>query len=49
MSFADDIVHIDEARVGLNSMLEQSRHTLESRRFRLQRSKIKYLKFPVQW
>jgi len=44
MLFADDIVLIDEISAGLRDKLEQCRHTLESRGFRLSRSKTQYLK-----
>ena len=44
MLFADDIVLIDETSVGLSGKLEQWRHTLESKGFRLSRSKTEYLK-----
>ena len=44
MLFADDIVHIDETRVGLNDKLEKWRNTLELKDFRLSRFKTKYLK-----
>ena len=43
MLFADDIVLIDETRQGANDKLERSRHTLESRGFRVSRSKTEYL------
>ena len=39
MLFADDIVLIDENREGVNSKLERWRHSLESRGFRVSRSK----------
>jgi len=39
MLFADDIILIDETRGGLNEKLERWRHSLESRGFRLSRSK----------
>ena len=42
MLFADDIVLIDESRDGLNRKLENWRHTLEYRGFRLSRSKTEY-------
>jgi len=42
--FADDIVLIDETSAGLSGKLEQWRHTLESRGFRLSISKTEYLK-----
>jgi len=44
MMFADDIVLIDETSVGLSGKLEKWRHTLESKGFRLSRSKTEYLK-----
>ena len=44
MLFADDIVLIDETRGGLNGKLERWRHSLESRAFRLSRSKTEYLR-----
>jgi len=44
MLFADGIVLIDETKDGLNDKLEQWRQTLESREFRLSRSKTEYLK-----
>ncbi|KAM3308849.1 hypothetical protein P3S67_010593 [Capsicum chacoense] len=43
MLFADDVVLIDETRGGVNDKLEQWRETLESKGFRLSRSKTKYL------
>jgi len=42
--FADDIVLIRETRGGLSEKLERWRHSLESKRFRLSRSKTKYLR-----
>ena len=42
--FIDDIVLIDETTNGLNSKLQQWRHALECRGFRLSISKIEYLK-----
>ena len=44
MLFADDIVHIDETKIGLNIKLEQWRCTLEYRGFRLRWCRIEYLK-----
>jgi len=44
MLFADDIVLIDETRSGQNEKLERWRHSLESRGFRLSRSKTEYLR-----
>nr|XP_009622333.1 uncharacterized protein LOC104113756 [Nicotiana tomentosiformis] len=43
MLFADDIVLIDETRDGVNVKLEVWRETLESKGFKLSRSKTKYL------
>ncbi|PHU23744.1 hypothetical protein BC332_08851 [Capsicum chinense] len=43
MLFADDIVLIDESRQGVNNKLEVWRQTLESKGFRLSKSKTKYL------
>ena len=43
MLFADDIVLVDETRSGLNDKLELWRSTLESRGFRLSRSKTEYM------
>ena len=44
MLFADDSILIDETRDGLNDKLEEWRHTLKSRGFRLSRSKTEYLR-----
>ncbi|XP_070014932.1 secreted RxLR effector protein 78-like [Nicotiana sylvestris] len=43
MLFADDIVLIDESRTGVNVRLEVWRQTLESKGFKLSRTKTKYL------
>jgi len=43
MLFADDIVLIDEIRQGVNDKLARWRHSLESRGFRVSRSKTEYL------
>ncbi|XP_075076396.1 uncharacterized protein LOC142163044 [Nicotiana tabacum] len=40
---ADDIVQINEKRVGVNERLEVWRHTLESKGFELTRTKTEYL------
>nr|XP_016490784.1 PREDICTED: uncharacterized protein LOC107810509 [Nicotiana tabacum] len=50
MLFADEIVLIDEMRVGVNKRSEVWRQTLESKGFKLSRSKIEYLecKFSVE-
>jgi len=42
MLFVDDIVLIDETRQGVNDKLELWRHTLESKGFRVSRSKTEY-------
>ena len=41
--FADDIDLIDETRAGVNTKLELWRQTLESRDFRLSRTKTEYV------
>nr|XP_009761609.1 PREDICTED: uncharacterized protein LOC104213764 [Nicotiana sylvestris] len=43
MLFADDIVLIDESRTSVNERLEVWRHTLESKGFKLSRTKTEYL------
>ncbi|XP_070005985.1 secreted RxLR effector protein 78-like [Nicotiana sylvestris] len=43
MLFADDIVLIDESRAGVNERLEVWRQTLESKGFKLSRTKTEYL------
>ena len=43
--FADDIILIDQIRDRLNSNLEQWRHILKSKEFKLSRSMIEYLNF----
>jgi Reverse transcriptase (RNA-dependent DNA polymerase) len=43
MLFADDIVLIDETREGVNAKLELWRSTLESKGFRVSRSKTEYM------
>ncbi|OIT39959.1 histone deacetylase 14 [Nicotiana attenuata] len=45
MLFADDIVLIDETRDGVNERLEVWRQTLESKGFKLSRSKTEYLEY----
>nr|XP_009766556.1 PREDICTED: uncharacterized protein LOC104217909 [Nicotiana sylvestris]XP_016446357.1 PREDICTED: uncharacterized protein LOC107771493 [Nicotiana tabacum] len=44
MLFTDDIVLIDETRCGVNASLDVWRQTLESKSFKLSRTKIEYLK-----
>ncbi|XP_059310768.1 uncharacterized protein LOC132062156 [Lycium ferocissimum] len=43
MMFADDIVLINESRGGVNARLEVWRQTLESKGFKLSRTKTEYL------
>ncbi|PUZ44177.1 hypothetical protein GQ55_8G069400 [Panicum hallii var. hallii] len=43
MLFADNVVLVDESRAGVNMKLELWRHTLESRGFRLSRTKTEYM------
>ncbi|XP_070045979.1 uncharacterized protein [Nicotiana tomentosiformis] len=43
MLFTDDIILIDETRGGVNERLKVWRHTLESKGFKLSRTKIEYL------
>nr|XP_016443519.1 PREDICTED: uncharacterized protein LOC107768872 [Nicotiana tabacum] len=43
MLFVDDIVLIDETRSGINARLEVWRKTLESKGFKLSRTKTEYL------
>jgi hypothetical protein len=44
MLFADDVVLADESRVGINRKLELWRQTLESKGFRLSRTKTEYMR-----
>ena len=43
MLFADDVVPVDESRAGVNRKLELWRRTLESKEFRLSRTKTEYM------
>jgi Reverse transcriptase (RNA-dependent DNA polymerase) len=43
MLFADDVVLIDESRIGVDQKLEFLRQTLESKGFRLNRTKTEYM------
>ena len=43
MLFADDVVLVDESRAGVNRKLELWRHKLESKGFRLSRTKTEYM------
>ncbi|KAM3202650.1 hypothetical protein P3L10_030274 [Capsicum annuum] len=52
MLFADDVVLIDETRGGVNDKLEVWRQTLESKGFRVSRSKTEYVEYKfndVRW
>uniref|UniRef100_K3XSG9 Reverse transcriptase domain-containing protein n=1 Tax=Setaria italica TaxID=4555 RepID=K3XSG9_SETIT len=44
MLFADDVVLVDETRAGVNRKLELWRETLESKGFRLSRTKTEYMR-----
>ena len=44
MLFADDVVLVDESRTGMNQKLELWRETLESKGFRLSRTKTEYIR-----
>jgi hypothetical protein len=44
MLFADDVVLVDESRAGVNRKLELWRRTLESKGFRLSRTKTEYMR-----
>ena len=43
-AFADDVVLVDENRAGVNQKLELWRETLESKGFRLSRTKTEYMR-----
>jgi len=45
MLFADDIVLVDETIAGVNAKLELWRQTLESRGFRLRRTKSEHMEY----
>jgi hypothetical protein len=44
MLFADDVVLVDESQEGVNRKLELWRQTLESKRFRISRTKTEYIR-----
>ena len=44
MFFADDVVLVDESQTGVDQKLELWRETLESKGFRLNRTKIEYMR-----
>ncbi|KAF3683857.1 hypothetical protein FXO37_01651 [Capsicum annuum] len=48
MLFVDDVVSIDKIRGGVNAKLEVCRQTLESKGFRLNRTKTEYLECEVE-
>ena len=43
MLFADDVMLVDESRAGVNRKLELWRRTLESKEFKLSRTKTEYM------
>ena len=45
MLFADDVVLVDETMAGVNKKLELWRQTLESKGFRLSKTKTEYMRF----
>ena len=45
MLFADDVVLVDESRTGVNQKLKLWRETLESKDFRLIRTKTEYMRY----
>jgi hypothetical protein len=45
MLFADDVMLIDKSRIGVNQKLELWRQTLESKGFRLSRTKTEYMMY----
>jgi hypothetical protein len=45
MLFADDVVLVDESKTGVDQKLELWRRTLETKSFRLSRSKTEYMKY----
>ena len=44
MLFTDDVVLVDESQAGVNRKLELWRQTLESKGFRVSRTKIEYMR-----
>jgi len=44
MLFADDVVLVDESQTGVNRKLELWRHILESKGFRISRTKTEYMR-----
>jgi hypothetical protein len=45
MLFADNVVLIDKSRIGVNQKLELWRQTLESKSFKLSRTKTEYMRY----
>jgi hypothetical protein len=46
MIFADDVVLIDESRIGVNQKLVLWKQTLELKDFKLSRTKTEYMRCP---
>jgi hypothetical protein len=44
MLLANDVVRVDDSRTGVNMKLELSRQTLESKGFRLSRTRTEYMR-----
>jgi hypothetical protein len=44
MFFADDVILVDESRMGVDQKLELWRRTLETKNFSLSKSKTEYMK-----
>ena len=49
MLFADDVALVDDSRTGVNRKLELWRQTLESKGFRLSRTKTEYMMCGFCW
>jgi hypothetical protein len=45
MLFADDVVLLDESRMGVDQKLKLWRRTLEAKGFRISRSKTEYVNY----
>jgi hypothetical protein len=44
MFFADDVILVDESRMGVDQKLKLCRRTLETKKFSLSKSKTEYMK-----
>jgi hypothetical protein len=44
MLFADDVILVDKSREGVNRKVELWRQTLESKEFRISRTKVEYMR-----